>query len=129
MNKNLNKTTVETLEITGSETTPSLNFNKQKNLFTIEGKSLMEDANKFYKPLQEWLAEYRKSPNQKTELNIRLEYLNTATSRQFLDLFKILEGLPDSKIVWQFSDEDEDMEEMGQELAELVSVPFEFKTF
>jgi hypothetical protein len=119
---------VENLEITGSETTPSLNFSRQKNQFNIEGRSLMEDASNFYKPVQEWLVEYRKSPNPKTELNIRLEYLNTATSRQFLDLFKILEGIPESKVVWQFSDEDEDMEEMGQELAELVTVPFEFKT-
>lgn len=120
---------MENLEITGSETTPSLNFSKQKNQFHIEGRSLMEDAGKFYKPVQEWLVEYCKNPNPKTELNIRLEYLNTATSRQFLDLFKILEGLPGSKVIWQFSDEDEDMEEMGQELAELVTVPFEFKTF
>ncbi len=116
------------LEITGSETTPSLHFNQQENQFRIEGRSLMEDADKFYKPLQDWLVEYRKNPNSKTELNIQLEYLNTATSRQFLDLFKILEGIPDSKIVWKFSDEDEDMEEMGQELAELVTVPFEFRT-
>lgn len=89
----------------------------------------MEDAGKFFEPLKEWLTEYHKSPNPKTELNIQLEYLNTATSRQFLDLFKILEDVPGSKIVWKFSDEDEDMEEMGQELAELVTVPFEFKTF
>lgn len=120
---------METLEITGSETTPSINFNKEKNQFIIEGKSLMENADEFYKPAQEWLKEYRKNPNPKTELNIQLEYLNTATSRQFLDLFKLLEGIPDSKIVWLFSDEDEDMEEMGQELAELVTVPFEFKTY
>jgi len=120
---------VENLEIVGSETTPSVKFNQVKKLFTIEGKSLMEDADQFYKPVQQWLKEYAKSPNQKTELNIKLEYLNTATSRQFLDLFKTLEGVPDSKIVWLFSDEDEDMEEMGQELAELVTVPFEFKTY
>jgi hypothetical protein len=120
---------VKNLEITGSETTPSLNFNPQKNQFSIEGRSLMEDADNFFKPLKDWLTEYRKNPNPKTELNIKLEYLNTATSRQFLDLFKILEGIPESKIVWQFSDEDEDMEEMGQELAELVTVPFEFRTY
>lgn len=119
---------MENLEIIGSETTPSINFNQQKNQFNIEGRSLMEDADQFFKPLHKWLIEYRKNPNPKTELNIRLEYLNTATSRQFLDLFKALEGVPDAKIVWQFSDEDEDMEEMGQELAELVSLPFEFKT-
>jgi len=120
---------VENLEITGSETTPSITFNQQKNQFIIEGRSLMEDAGIFYKPIQNWFLEYSKNPNPKTEVIIQLEYLNTATSRQFLDLFKILEGIPECRIVWQFSDEDEDMEEMGQELAELVTVPFEFRTF
>jgi hypothetical protein len=119
---------VENLELAGTETTPTVNFNKQASLYIIEGRSLMEDAEKFYKPLQEWFLQYAKNPGTKTELTIRLDYLNTATSRQFLDLFKIMEGLPNSKIVWQFSDEDEDMEEMGQELAELVRVPFEFRT-
>lgn len=119
---------MENLEIAGSETTPSLTFNQQKNQFKIEGRSLMEDADKFFKPLKDWFAEYSKNPNPKTEVVIQLEYLNTATSRQFLDIFKIMEGIPESRIVWQFSDEDEDMEEMGQELAELVTVPFEFRT-
>ncbi len=119
---------MENLEIRGTETTPTLNFNKQTNQFSIEGRSLMEDADTFYKPLKEWFLQYRQNPNPKTEIIIRLDYLNTETSRQFLDLFKIMEGIPDSKIVWQFSDEDEDMEEMGQELAELVRVPFEFRT-
>ncbi len=119
---------MENLEIIGTETTPYINFSKENDLFQIDGRSLMEDAEIFYGPLVQWFIGYRNNPNPKTELTIRLEYLNTKTSRQFLDLFKIMEGIPNSKIVWQFSDEDEDMEEMGQELAELVSVPFEFKT-
>lgn len=120
---------MKNLEILSSETTPLVNFNIEKGQFIIEGRSLMEDADTFYKPVQDWFIEYRKNPNPKTELNIRLEYLNTNTSRQFLDLFKLLEGMPNSKIIWQFSDEEEDTEEMGQELAELVTVPFEFKTY
>jgi len=120
---------VENLELKGGETTPTLSFNKSKNQFIIEGRSLMEDADKFYQPTKAWFLEYRKNPNPKTELTIKLEYLNTETSRQFLDIFKLLEGIPDSKIVWLFSDEDEDMEEMGQELEELVSVPFEYRTY
>lgn len=117
------------LEIQSTETTPKVIFSQSDNQFRIEGRSLMEDADIFYKPVKEWLTTYSKKPNPKTELNIKLDYLNTVTSRQFLDLFKILEAIPDSKIVWHFSDEEEDIEEMGQELAELVSVPFEFRTF
>ncbi len=118
---------MEKLEITGTETTPSILFNPKENQFIIEGRSLMEDVGNYYKPLQDWFSEYQKKPNQKTELNIRLEYLNTATSRKFLDVFNKLQEIPGSKVIWHFSDEDDDMEEIGQELAELVTVPFELR--
>jgi hypothetical protein len=37
--------------------------------------------------------------------------------------------VPVSKVIWQFLEDDEDMEESGQELAELVSIPFEFQPY
>lgn len=118
---------MEKLEIAGTETTPSILFDPKENQFTIEGRSLMEDVSTYYKPMQDWFIEYQKKPNQKTELNIRLEYLNTATSRKFLDVFNKLQEIPGSKVIWHFLDEDDDMEEIGQELAELVTVPFELR--
>jgi SiaC family regulatory phosphoprotein len=40
-----------------------------------------------------------------------------------------LEGTPGVKVVWQFLEDDEDMEECGQELAQLTSLPFEFQPY
>lgn len=120
---------MENLSITETEITPRLSFDKSNGKLQIEGKSLADDAKGFYKPASDWLTTYAKQPASSTELSIKLEYLNTASSRQLLDLFKILETIPGAKVVWNFSDEDEDMEEMGHELADLVSVNFEFRSF
>jgi hypothetical protein len=120
---------VQPLTIAAAELTPAINLNKEKGTFLIEGKSLIDDPSPFFKPANEWLQEYSKNPNPSTALTIKFEYYNTATSRELLDLFKILETIPASKIIWQFLEDDEDMEESGQELAELVSVPFEFQPY
>jgi hypothetical protein len=119
---------VDNLIIQETETTPKIAFDKTTGTFIIEGKSLTDDAKLFYKPVAEWMTAYSKEPASKTELTIRFEYLNTSSSRQLLDLFKIMEGIPGAKVIWNFSDEDEDMEEMGHELAELVTVKFDFRS-
>lgn len=115
--------------IEASETSPKINFNKDSGMLLMEGKSLMDEPVRFYKTINDWLKTYVKQPASQTELIIKLEYLNTETSKQFLDFFSILKETPGTKVVWSFSDEDEDMEEMGQELAELSPIPFEFRTY
>jgi hypothetical protein len=116
------------LEIASTDTSPSANFSKETNQFNISGPSIMDNTVPFYTLIKNWLKEYGKQPNPETNLVVQLDYLNTASSRQLLDIFKVLESMPGAKVTWYFSDEDEDMEEMGQELSELVKVPFQFKT-
>lgn len=120
---------MENLLIAGTETTPQISFIKDTGILSIEGKSLADNVKEVYKPAHDWLSAYSKQPGKQTELSIKLDYLNTETSKQFLDFFTILKSIPNSKVVWNFSDEDEDMEEMGQELAELSPVPFEFRSY
>lgn len=117
------------LLLTADELTPSVEFDKKKEVFKIEGKSLQDDPTPFFGPVKDWLKKYSKEPNTSTVLTVKFEYFNIATSREMLDLLKILEPVPGSKVIWQFLEDDEDMEESGQELAELVSVPFEFQPY
>jgi hypothetical protein len=120
---------VKSLEISPGETSPHIHFQSESGQLLIEGRSLMDDAASFYQPVKDWMMEYAKAPQQQTVLSIRLEYVNTATSRQFLDLYKILEKIPGARVVWYFRDEDEDMEEIGQELAELTDLKIEFANY
>jgi hypothetical protein len=120
---------VSPLILAADELTPSVEFDKKKEIFNIEGKSLLDKPSPFFAPLKDWLNNYSKEPNARTILTVKFEYFNIATSREMLDLLKILETIPTSKVIWQFLEDDEDMEESGQELAELVSVPFEFQAY
>jgi len=117
------------LLLPADELTPFVEFDKKKEVFHIEGKSLLDNPTQFFEPLKEWFKSYSKEANSSTMLTVKFEYFNIATSREMLDLLKILETIPASKVIWQFLEDDEDMEEAGQELAELVTVPFNFQPY
>lgn len=117
------------LEIKGTSETPAVKLDPENGLLEISGRALAEDAAAFFKPVLNWIADYAKSPRTSTSLNFKLEYNNPASSKVFLDMIGLIEKLPGARVHWYFHDEDEDMEETGEELAELVKIPFEFVTY
>lgn len=117
------------IKIEAKEDTPMIVFDPENNIFEISGRSLPEDASLFYEPVLEWLKKYAKNPNEITELHVKMNYFNTASSKLLLDILMILEEMvEDGKnclIKWFYAEDDEDMEEAGEEYLELIEVPFE----
>jgi len=101
----------------------------ENEILEISGRSLPEDVTAFFEPILNWLDEYSEEPNEKTVFSFKLVYFNTASSKLILDiLMKLEEMYEDGKEVlvkWFFPDDDEDMEEAGEEYADIVNVPFE----
>lgn len=120
---------MNTLDIKGTEDTPSVMFDKNLGRFEISGRSLPEDAAEFYAPVIKWLTEYASSANSSTDFVLKLEYFNTASSKLILDVLYKIEAVEGAKVTWYHYSDDEDMHEAGQEFAELVELPFEFKIY
>jgi len=120
---------MQTLEIKGTAETPDIMLNGQSGSFEISGRALTDDAGKFFKPVLQWINEYTSAPQSSTHLTVKLEYLNNSSSKAILDILTAMERLQGVKVLWYFREDDEDMEEAGEELAELVKVPFEFKAY
>jgi hypothetical protein len=120
---------METIKIQGTEDTPKVILDKDKETMEISGRSLPEDVASFYDPILSWLDEYAASPNKKTVFNFKLVYFNTASSKLLLDILMKLEEIHeagnDVLIRWHYPEDDEDMEEAGEEYADIVDVPFE----
>ena len=122
---------MQVIKIQGSDDTPKviLDINSEKPIFEISGRSLPEDVVAFYEPILEWLDEYAQNPLEKTVFDFKLEYFNTASSKLLLDVLLKLEDMYDDGndvlVKWHFPDDDEDMEEAGEEYADIVEVPFE----
>lgn len=120
---------METIKIQGTEDTPRIILDADNDMMEISGRSLPEDVTAFYEPVLSWLKEYAENPREKTILNFRLTYFNTASSKLLLDILMILEEIKEKGnsvlIKWHYPEEDEDMEEAGDEYADIVDVPFE----
>lgn len=120
---------METIKIQGTEDTPKIILDAENEIMEISGRSLPEDVSSFYEPVINWLNEYAEKPNKKTVINFKLTYFNTASSKLLLDILMKLEEMHekghDVLIRWHYPEDDEDMEEAGEEYADIVDVPFE----
>lgn len=124
---------MEVLSIKGSHETPEILFDKGAGIFSITGKSLPEDVKEFYNPIICWINEYAGSPNPETVLKVKMDYFNTASSKMILEIFEIIKEIQDSghkvRIDWYYQEDDEDMQDAGEDYADIVEVPFNFISY
>lgn len=117
------------LEIARTDTTPSVVFDAEKNIFEITGRSVADNPSDVYQQVLQWLSMYARDPRPVTLVTFKLEYFNTASSKALLDTLSALSFIRNAKVLWYYQEDDEDMKEAGEEFFELVNIPFEFKTY
>ena len=108
--------------------TPGVVFDAEKNIFELTQMSLPEDAVDFYSPLLVWFEEYSTKPNPQTVFSMKLEYFNTASSKQLIQILLLLQELNKKsqvKVKWYYKEIDEDMMALGEEYSQIINVPFE----
>lgn len=120
---------METIKINGTDDTPGIVLDANSEVFEISGRSLPEDVTAFYDPVLNWLDEYAEKPNPKTEFVFKLTYFNTASSKVLLDILMKLEDINNDGheviVKWYSPEDDEDMQEAGEEYADIVDIAFE----
>lgn len=123
---------MEPLFLEGTEDTPEVNFDAEKRIFSIADRSLPENAVDFYKPIFEWLNEYKEIADEKLNFDFKLDYFNTASAKQITKILLFLEKLAidhDVVIRWFYRKEDVDMLSSGSRYAKLINVKFELIEF
>ena len=122
---------MEALHIEPTDDTPKIYFEPEVDLYLISGKSLPENAIDFYQPVFEWTTEFLNSKEApaKFVLNFKLEYFNTASSKQIAKLLRILETCKVHENIvlkWYYDKEDTDMLKAGTRYSSLINLKFEF---
>jgi hypothetical protein len=117
---------METLIRNASFETPAIELNAGNGRIEFSGRSLPEDSATYYRPVLNWIDEYVNRPKEKTDVEIKLEYFNTATSMVLLKMFNKLQSLSEVTIHWYHYPEDDDMLESGKEFEELSRLNFVF---
>ncbi len=107
--------------------TPRVVLNADLGVFELSQMSLPEDAVDFYAPILNWLSEYSENPNPNTVFDMKLEYFNTASSKQLIQILLLLGNLKDKTNVvinWYYKEIDEDMLALGEEYSQIINMPF-----
>lgn len=111
---------------------PGVFFDVETGKCEIIGESFMESPDQFYNPLLDWLHNYFSEVQKPISFNIKLRYLNTASTKFILEMLKALKSYTKNngavEVKWFFHPEDEDMEEEIKELSyesdlEIIPVP------
>jgi hypothetical protein len=116
---------METLAIKPTADTPRVLF-ERTGILQMQGRSLPENPNIFYRPLLEWAAN---CDIETVEFNFQLEYFNTASSKLVFELLKAFKQNTTIKnllVKWHYEEGDDDSLETGQQYNNLLKIPFEF---
>jgi len=122
---------MEDINIEGSPKTPEVKFSASEGRFCLSGRSIPENSVEFYSSILVWLDNYGESPREATEMDVKLEYFNTSSSKCILDVFKKLENIKKAgnnvKVNWYYEADDEDMLEAGEDYDAIIDLPFTMK--
>jgi hypothetical protein len=120
---------MENLFIEGSESLPTVEFNTN-GLAKLTGRALPENAHSFFSPLITWVKEFS---TDELNMEINLEYFNTAVSKQLYDLLKTAEGnvrLKKINLKWFYEEGDDEILEAGEIYEELLPrIRFTYQRF
>lgn len=124
---------LKALHLKQTSNNPGIILDHIEGKIQITGRSIQEDATAFYAPIQEWIDEYVKNPNKSTEVTIKMEYINSASTKKmvklFLELEKIMEIGNEICVKWYYEDGDEIIRERGEEIDSIVDIPFIYLSF
>lgn len=109
----------------GTSKTPTVVATLQPFSLELSGRSIPENSIAFYQPLMDWVEAHCSESEGQLEINIRLEYFNTSSSKCLMDLLKRVEatGCP-ARVNWYYEDDDEDMLEAGEDYDAIIDLPF-----
>ena len=111
--------------------TPGVNFNPSDGILEIEGKSIPEKPDEFYNPLLDWIHQYFEDPRDLTLIKIKLEYVNSSSTKYMLSMFRSIKQYYekgfDCRVDWYYEEDDVPILGMGKHFKNTTKLPFDFK--
>jgi SiaC family regulatory phosphoprotein len=121
----------ELMRIEATRHTPLLEWDitGDKVFIRVDGVSIPENAYLFFKPFEEFINGIDTENVKNAEVILRLEYMNSLSSKAFLDYVRQLHTskLLNMNVIWEYYDDDEEMREYGDTFSEIVRIPFQFR--
>jgi len=111
-----------------TKNSPYINFDFNKGILEIKGRSCPDNALALYNPIREMIKDYR-SIDRKLKIYFSLEFFNTSSTKCIHNLLKEANNLRKLKfhieMVWYVEEDDEDMVEIVEDIMEMF--PLEYR--
>lgn len=121
------------LMISASKDTLGIACDAQNGEINMDGNSYPVDAAEFFSPVFDWLDNYITDIKCEIILNLRINYLNSSSTKCLFDIIDRVEEYFNSggkvQVKWYYKSNDKDIEETGKEFQEDMEVPFELISY
>jgi len=113
--------------------TPEVELRPSEGVLRIEGRSIPEDPGEYYDVIIQKLEDYYSEPQKITNIEIKLEYINSGSSKYMLEMFRVVkinfDKGNDCIVKWFYEEDDESIQELGQHYMNTIKIPFKMIDF
>lgn len=99
-------------------------------ILNFSGRSILTDPKIFFESINLWVAKYLRNPAEETVVNIKLEYIDTASTQALYQILRQLNGVRKKSLVfmvnWHVEDEDPEMKELGEMIEQRLGIEFSY---
>jgi hypothetical protein len=116
------------MKIESTRHTPLVIVDEKAGSVTIQGVSIPENAYVFFRPVEDFIEALDPEHVKSFSFTFRLEYMNTLSSKAFLDYMRIVKDLKQIPltVTWEYYSDDEEMRDHGETFSEIVDIPFNY---
>ena len=120
---------MELVSLDSTKKTPEVLLDPEGKI-RIGGRSIPEDASKFYDFILNWVLEYVASPKDSTRVDIELEYFNSGSAKYVMQILRELSELhassKDLQVNWYYEEGDDDILERGEYYSSILDLNINF---
>jgi hypothetical protein len=105
---------------------PGITYYPAENRLELVGRSIPENPELIFRRLDAWLTQHF-TKNNGLDVNIKLEYINSGSSKYLYEILKKLTGYQKGGkpvvIKWYYEEDDEAMLELGEHYRDTAGIP------
>jgi len=120
---------MDIIRIEKTNNTPSIFIDEANMLCRIQGASFPEDAYEVYQHVLDWLDKIKDRLDTKLIVEFDYDFLNSISHKKVWQILHELKTMQSNRkdvaVTWYYEENDEDIMEAGEDLAELMNIPFE----
>ncbi len=113
-----------------TETSPQIDLDLDNGVLEFIGRSLPHNSEQFYSRVYNWLEEYLNTPRVETTVNMKLDYLDTSSSKHLYNIFQKLDAVSERgqkvSVNWHYESGDDEMAETGKDYESFFGIAFNF---